>query len=472
MDVADERLCSSEEASASASLATVLSAVLTTPPATAPSPETAEPEEAVVVRTAHSEAVVVDACLDRLVHARKHASGAVRKHMCDEIADAASLALGVRVSAARVAARVAVLEGYQRVLATLLGGDHGVTQRTPEWYAARMTMITASDVAQCLGCAKFGTLREFYVKKCGSDEEQKPFNASLPPLKWGSMFEPVAQALYAQLNGTRVHEFGLLRHPTVPHLGASPDGITETGIMLEIKCPYRRKIVAGEVPLQYYYQVQAQLDVCQLDECDYFECEFAEIYAGGMPPMGGPIALDGTPGGLELQAQGAFLEVITDLEDDEATPRDPVLTEYVYPDEASCAGCEGEDVDAWVRQEVGKTRCETQRVIVHRWRLVKCQTVRVLRDPEFVARMLEGVAAAWTKVGEYRADREAYVRDVLTKPVKAAVATTRASASRTGTAAAAAAAGRATKVSKGSGSHKAAAAADPFATFAFVDEDA
>jgi hypothetical protein len=59
------------------------------------------------------------------------------------------------------------------------------------------------------------------------------------------------------------------------YFGASPDGISDTGIMLEIKCPYKRKIESGgEVPKQYYYQIQGQLEVCGLKECDYFECQF------------------------------------------------------------------------------------------------------------------------------------------------------------------------------------------------------
>jgi hypothetical protein len=36
--------------------------------------------------------------------------------------------------------------------------------------------------------------------------------------------------------------------------------------MLEIKCPFRRRIT-GEVPLQYYYQIQGQL-----------ECEFSKYF--------------------------------------------------------------------------------------------------------------------------------------------------------------------------------------------------
>ncbi|PNH02590.1 hypothetical protein TSOC_011417 [Tetrabaena socialis] len=89
------------------------------------------------------------------------------------------------------------------------------------------------------------------------------------------MYEDVAQQVYCKRNGVRIHEFGLLKHPTVAHIGASPDGISELGVMLEIKCPYRRQIT-GEVPVQYYYQIQGQLEVCGLQECDYLELKLEE----------------------------------------------------------------------------------------------------------------------------------------------------------------------------------------------------
>jgi hypothetical protein len=58
-------------------------------------------------------------------------------------------------------------------------------------------------------------------------------------------------------------------------LGASPDGISEDGVMLEIKCPVSRKIT-GIPPRYYWCQVQGQLEVCELDRCDFLECKLKE----------------------------------------------------------------------------------------------------------------------------------------------------------------------------------------------------
>jgi hypothetical protein len=50
-----------------------------------------------------------------------------------------------------------------------------------------------------------------------------------------------------------------LLHPTVAHLGASPDGITPYGVMVEIKCPYSKTL--KDIPEEYWAQMQGQLEV-------------------------------------------------------------------------------------------------------------------------------------------------------------------------------------------------------------------
>ena len=48
-------------------------------------------------------------------------------------------------------------------------------------------------------------------------------------------------------------------------MGASPDGITDDGVMVEIKCPPKRKFTKT-VPPHYKMQVLGQLEVCNLDD--------------------------------------------------------------------------------------------------------------------------------------------------------------------------------------------------------------
>ena len=143
-------------------------------------------------------------------------------------------------------------------------------QRTPGWYEMRQGFITASDWGKVLGVCSYGnSTNSIILAKCGYN---KPFQAKSGALAWGIRFEEVATRLYEVRRGVKIIEFGCIPHQSIDFLGASPDGITKDGVMLEIKCPYSREIT-GEVPPHYWAQVQGQLEVCELEICDYLECK-------------------------------------------------------------------------------------------------------------------------------------------------------------------------------------------------------
>jgi len=151
-----------------------------------------------------------------------------------------------------------------------------IKQRTPEWFKLREDKLTASDL--------YDTASDLYdaIKNPISLARKKvkgvTFNSSgVPALKWGTMYEPMATRVYSTMNKKEVFEFGLIINDEIKHFGASPDGITEDGTMIEIKCPIKRKIIDGCIPDKYYYQIQGQLAVCKLKDCDYIECEFVEF---------------------------------------------------------------------------------------------------------------------------------------------------------------------------------------------------
>jgi putative phage-type endonuclease len=141
-----------------------------------------------------------------------------------------------------------------------------IKQRTSEWFEVRKNMLTASDLYD----AVFHPAS--LIKK---KLKNVSFNSySIPALKWGCMFEPMATRIYANMKNTIVYEFGLLSNNNIANFGASPDGITNEGIMIEIKCPYSREIIDKVIPEKYNYQMQGQMAVCELDICDYIECKF------------------------------------------------------------------------------------------------------------------------------------------------------------------------------------------------------
>ena len=144
-------------------------------------------------------------------------------------------------------------------------------QRSPEWYLMRDGMISASDAGTVLGLSHYAKRESVILKKCGDESKM----ASNSAIDWGVKYENVAKQIYEFRNNTYVHEFGCIKHPTIDFLGASPDGITNDGIMLEIKCPSSR-VIDGIIPTGYYCQVQMQLEVCELDRCDFLECRIKE----------------------------------------------------------------------------------------------------------------------------------------------------------------------------------------------------
>ena len=143
-------------------------------------------------------------------------------------------------------------------------------QKSKEWYEMRNNMLTASDWGTILGENHYSNSNSVLKKKCGDDTFIT--NAAM---QWGNKYESVAVLIYEHRNNVKILEFGCLQHPFIPFLGASPDGITEDGIMLEIKCPTSRKIT-GIPPSYYWCQVQGQLEVCELDRCDFLECSIKE----------------------------------------------------------------------------------------------------------------------------------------------------------------------------------------------------
>lgn len=183
---------------------------------------------------------------------------------------------------AMVAARSGEREAAARIVKNL---PPGIPQRTPEWYAARKGMLTASEFKT----AGATTVSNSYVL---GKVFPAPFTTN-DAMTWGCRFEDLACATYELENHAKVREFGLLLHPDAAWIGASPDGITDYGVAVEIKCPYSRKLVeiqkrvSDDRPFaqndrenlhgRYRAQIQGQLEVCDLELCDFVVAHIDEV---------------------------------------------------------------------------------------------------------------------------------------------------------------------------------------------------
>lgn len=152
-------------------------------------------------------------------------------------------------------------ENTQRILNTT-----SVEQRTDEWYAIRNNLLTASDVPAAIGQNKYKSRNTLLKEKCGLTKKFYGNKAT----QHGQKYESVALKLYEQNYNDKCHETGLYVHPIHEWLGCSPDGISESGMLIEIKCPLYRNI-QHEVPIHYYGQIQTQLECLDVDKCIFIQ---------------------------------------------------------------------------------------------------------------------------------------------------------------------------------------------------------
>lgn len=139
-------------------------------------------------------------------------------------------------------------------------------QRSQEWLDLRGNLLTASDLATAIGLNPYEKPDGLLAKKCGA---ARPW-AGNEATAHGTRLEPMVRDLYDMRHGQISHEIGLVQHPVHKFLGGSPDGITESGRLLEIKCPLSRKI-KPEVPGYYLPQIQLLLEIMDLEVCDFLQ---------------------------------------------------------------------------------------------------------------------------------------------------------------------------------------------------------
>ena len=153
-------------------------------------------------------------------------------------------------------------------------------QRTPEWYIFRNSILTASNIYKIF--VSESTQSQLILEKCQPNDVNKNKSINLnSPMHWGQKYERVSVLFYEQLYNTKVSEFGCIPHRNYSYIAASPDGIicdensAIYGRMLEIKNVVSREI-NGIPKMEYWIQMQIQMEVCDLNECDFLETKFIE----------------------------------------------------------------------------------------------------------------------------------------------------------------------------------------------------
>ena len=165
------------------------------------------------------------------------------------------------------------------------------------WHQYRKGRITASYFCDV---SKY-TWEKYPLSLVKSIMQYYAVSENVPALKWGKEHEDDARKEYILYMESRHTHFevkssGLVINPSYPYLGASPDGVVScdccgTGV-LEIKCTYKyrnevptcddalcdrsyflKEFETGTIRLsplhKYYYQVQAQMSICNTSYCDF-----------------------------------------------------------------------------------------------------------------------------------------------------------------------------------------------------------
>lgn len=141
--------------------------------------------------------------------------------------------------------------------------------QTEEWFAARRTGITATDLPKILGLSKYGNALSVWHDKRG----ELPPDEAGPAARWGHLLEDVIAEAWAADHGTEVRRIGVMANVDYPWRQAALDRLVMTcpdgdgACWLEVKC--RSAFKAGawreEVPDDVLAQVAWQRIVTGLD---------------------------------------------------------------------------------------------------------------------------------------------------------------------------------------------------------------
>ena len=139
----------------------------------------------------------------------------------------------------------------------------GLRQRSEAWVKAMQHTIGASEISALTGAFPFETPTSLVHKKLHPPDLSKNVACA-----WGKLFEPFARAYlewehHTQVFGNTISLNLAKDHPLYGKVTCSPDGYFQaldgSIVLLEFKCPFKRKIAGHKTPTQYRDQIQTGL---------------------------------------------------------------------------------------------------------------------------------------------------------------------------------------------------------------------
>lgn len=167
-------------------------------------------------------------------------------------------------------------------------------QRSPEWHAQRKLRLTGSRVGAILGLSPWqkpdDVLREMVREHHGAPSEF----VDNPAVHWGNRHETRALLAFMRETGLQVEQCGFF--PYGDRMGASPDGLTSDGGVLELKAPYSLRKGGEFKPLaeQPHYMAQVRMEMLATGRKHAY---FAQYRA----PHGDPLSHDYAPEAMHIE---------------------------------------------------------------------------------------------------------------------------------------------------------------------------
>jgi len=161
-----------------------------------------------------------------------------------------------------------------------------VEQGTPEWFAARAGIPTASEFSTVMAKGRDGgasvTRRKYMLQLAGEilTGEATPDGYTNPHMERGKVMEAEARDLYAFMRDAEPVRVGFVRNG---QKGASPDSLIGDNGGLEIKTalPHIQieRLLKGDLPAEHKAQVQGSMWVAEREWWDFVS------YWPKLPPL-------------------------------------------------------------------------------------------------------------------------------------------------------------------------------------------
>jgi putative phage-type endonuclease len=158
----------------------------------------------------------------------------------------------------------------------------GIYYPQPEWYQARLGLITSCKVNDAITLRQKGGTHDLAARRKLKMEIIAEMTTGKTPdhyvsaaMDWGVDNEPKARKEYEFRTGLEVEQLGLVMHPTNPRAAATADGWVAPNGILEIKCPetytHLEYLATGAIPKEYLDQISWQMACCgpEIEWCDF-----------------------------------------------------------------------------------------------------------------------------------------------------------------------------------------------------------